>query len=432
MQWLLGNWAEISKRPGDALRESGAEGDVAAILAAACLQSGETSKVEAMIAHARRHGSEVFLREVLVAGIHNILGRARALLGDRDRAMAHFAHSVSTDGASADPAVALARAAEQLRQMGIEPFVTLADERSWPVSAAADVIEKLGRTRPRDRGLLIALAESCQARGDYGSAVRHWQAVAALLQEAMPSVYYERLAEAYAKVGKFPAGSSEEESLRGAGDKYALLEEIHRILKPGLYLEIGVQGGNSLRISRSRSIGVDPMLKAGLEPADGWTLLRMTSDDFFARAAERYLAEPPGLVFIDGMHLFEYALRDFMNVEAYSSERTVVVIDDIFPGHVAQAERDRRTRAWTGDVWKLVKILEEHRPDLSIEKIDVYPTGVMVISGLDYRNVILSRSYDRIVAEWESAGLPDRRIVERSGAVDPEDYFKRLRSKEGL
>jgi hypothetical protein len=48
------------------------------------------------------------------------------------------------------------------------------------------------------------------------------------------------------------------------------------------------------------------------------------------------------------MHLFEYALRDFMNVEHCAAPGAIVVIDDIFSSHPAQAERKRRTRAWTG------------------------------------------------------------------------------------
>ncbi len=65
----------------------------------------------------------------------------------------------------------------------------------------------------------------------------------------------------------------------------------------------------------------------------------------------------PDLCFIDGMHLFEYALRDFMNVERCAAPGAIVVIDDIFPNHPAQGQRERRTRAWTGDVWRLVETL---------------------------------------------------------------------------
>ena len=49
------------------------------------------------------------------------------------------------------------------------------------------------------------------------------------------------------------------------------------------------------------------------------------------------------LSFIDGMHLFEYVLRDFMNVERFSRWDTAIVLDDMLPRDVDEAARDRHT-----------------------------------------------------------------------------------------
>jgi hypothetical protein len=65
------------------------------------------------------------------------------------------------------------------------------------------------------------------------------------------------------------------------------------------------------------------------------------------------LQPPPDLVFIDGMQLFEFALRDLINVERHAAPQTLVAIDDIYPCHPTQAERQRRSGAWTGDIWKV-------------------------------------------------------------------------------
>ena len=58
------------------------------------------------------------------------------------------------------------------------------------------------------------------------------------------------------------------------------------------------------------------------------------------------------MAFIDGMHLSEFALRDFIGVERLSRWTGVAIFDDMLPG-VEEAGRDRRTRAWTGDVYKV-------------------------------------------------------------------------------
>ncbi len=69
------------------------------------------------------------------------------------------------------------------------------------------------------------------------------------------------------------------------------------------------------------------------------------------------------------------------------------------------AERDRqkaKTRAWTGDVWKIVPLLKEHRPDLKFQLFDVAPTGLVVVSNLDPENRALSDNYDAIIKTYDN------------------------------
>jgi hypothetical protein len=146
-------------------------------------------------------------------------------------------------------------------------------------------------------------------------------------------------------------------------------------------------------------------------------IVRMASDSFFKETAKKLFPHTIDLVFIDGMHLFEYALRDFINVEKLAGPQTLVVIDDILPCHPAQAARERRTRAWTGDVWKLVPILRRYRPDLSLLLLDAHPTGLLLISDLDCRNAILSRAYDEIVSEWALDCPTPASILERTDSL---------------
>jgi len=197
-------------------------------------------------------------------------------------------------------------------------------------------------------------------------------------------------------------GTPEEESAKGSLDKYQTLKSLHDFYKPNLYLEIGVQKGRSLDLALCRAVGVDPAPRT--TEKKNQEIYAMTSDDFFAS----FDIEPPDLVFIDGLHLFEQALKDFINIEYISHEQTVVVVDDIFPAHPAQALRKRHTSKWAGDVWKLYEILKEYRPDLSIEPVDVYPTGIIVVTNLDPKNTVLSSNYIDIVEKYMNIDVPEK------------------------
>src|SRR5206468_2630251 len=96
------------------------------------------------------------------------------------------------------------------------------------------------------------------------------------------------------------------------------LDAFHAALAPATYLEIGVATGQSLSRARppTRAIGVDPAPQSGFPLTTETHLFVETSDDFFARRGADALLDgrPLDFAFIDGLHLFEQALRDFMNV----------------------------------------------------------------------------------------------------------------------
>ena len=81
--------------------------------------------------------------------------------------------------------------------------------------------------------------------------------------------------------------------------------------------------GMSLRmaVSGTRCIGVDPNPILDRELPDT-RIFTLTSDEFFARHDLRdLLGGPVALAFIDGLHLFEQVLRDFINVERHAGSR---------------------------------------------------------------------------------------------------------------
>tara|TARA_B110000003_G_scaffold267712_1_gene296289 strand:+ start:274 stop:1773 length:1500 start_codon:yes stop_codon:yes gene_type:complete len=199
------------------------------------------------------------------------------------------------------------------------------------------------------------------------------------------------------------------ESKRAKGQNYhKFLGDMHKVIKPKWYLEIGTQTGKSLLAASCNCIAVDPTFALKHDVIDRKKrlfLFQETSDDFFRSDFMSTLGHPIDLAFLDGMHLYEYLLRDFTNAEKFMSPDGVIVMHDCLPYDSLMAERDRGkspTRAWCGDVWKIVPILQEYRPDLKAEIFDADPTGLVVVSNLDPKNDSLQYKYDEIILKYNA------------------------------
>jgi hypothetical protein len=179
-----------------------------------------------------------------------------------------------------------------------------------------------------------------------------------------------------------------------------VLDRIHQHLLPRTYVEIGVHIGSSLMqvLPGTETIGIDPEARL-YYPVHGRTQVhKTTSDEFFRSHDVSVLLDglPVDLSFIDGMHQFEFALRDFMNLERWSSPKSVVLVHDCLPANARQASRTHVEGTWSGDVWKLVVCLKTYRPDLEIAVADVAPTGLGIIKGLDPSSTVLRDRYEEI------------------------------------
>jgi predicted O-methyltransferase YrrM len=206
--------------------------------------------------------------------------------------------------------------------------------------------------------------------------------------------------------------------------RHELLEMLHQKTRPRTYLEIGIRTGNSMALSRTRSIGVDPLFKIDKPIHCDVQLIKSTSDDFFARdnPLAHFGGVPVDLAFIDGMHLSEFALRDFINIEPFMADAGVIVIDDVLPRNGLEAARDRKTEPWTGDVYKVIEILRRRRPDLVVLLINTAPTGTAVVVGVDQASTILKDAY---TAEEQYLLQPDpqtppQEYLDRSIATEPD------------
>ena len=168
-------------------------------------------------------------------------------------------------------------------------------------------------------------------------------------------------------------------------------------LVPASYLEIGTATGGSLARFSCDAICVDPAFHLAENPVGRRArthFFQMTSDTFFA-AQDVFQIFPNGIdvSFIDGMHHFEFLLRDFINIERYCHTRSLILLHDCLPVNMRMAERewlsdaqeDEETRGWwTGDVWRLLPVLKKYRPDLRVQILDCPPTGLTVCTRVDH------------------------------------------------
>ncbi len=183
------------------------------------------------------------------------------------------------------------------------------------------------------------------------------------------------------------------------------LQKIHKRINPELYFEIGVDTGASLRLAKCDSIGVDPGYFISNAITASCRLFREESDAFFENRERcaKLFARGIDFAFIDGMHLAEYVLRDFINVEKWMNEDGVVVFDDVLPERLEVLERERRFNAWCGDVYKIVPLLRRHRPDLNIRVVEAfvgpYRKGLAVVTGLNPKSAILEEKLPALEKE---------------------------------
>lgn len=207
-------------------------------------------------------------------------------------------------------------------------------------------------------------------------------------------------------------------------NRYEFLGHLHGILKPKTYLEIGVQYGWSFALSSfaETAIGIDP--QPLVAPTGNQVIFAMTSDRYFATHAGA-VQDPIDLAFIDGMHLHEYAFRDFQNVEEYSHAGTVIALDDMLPRNNQEAARIQCPGDWTGDVWKVHPALVATRPDLILILVDTFPTGILLIMNPDP-----GHSWGDTPIPFPHGDAVPISVINRTDAIQPDLALQFVRQRQ--
>jgi hypothetical protein len=198
------------------------------------------------------------------------------------------------------------------------------------------------------------------------------------------------------------------------------LKACNDILKPRNYLEIGTDEGHSLIAFECDAVCIDPSFSIStnvLNNRERTFFFRQDSDQFFAETnLLNLLGQPIDFAFLDGLHLCESLLRDFINVERNCHRRSVIVLHDCLPLNERMSERKQRLDEtedpsiqdfWTGDIWKVLPILKKYRPDLSVLYVDCPPTGLVLCTNLDPKSDVIQLHYDEIVEEMAQLNLSE-------------------------
>lgn len=160
--------------------------------------------------------------------------------------------------------------------------------------------------------------------------------------------------------------------------RHELVNIVASLFDQPRYLEIGIEKGNTFKeIKAGWRVGVDPHPRFEDESflGEDFQIFRMSSDRYFSDEAE--IGRPFDLVFIDGLHTAEQTLRDFTNALTFTKNDAIIVLDDIRPNNWVEALHvdvwrkvhtiaDGHYPGWTGDVFKLLYLIETFFPSIDL------------------------------------------------------------------
>lgn len=150
--------------------------------------------------------------------------------------------------------------------------------------------------------------------------------------------------------------------------------------EPTRYLEIGVETGQTFfAVASTLKTAVDPTFTFDLEEAQRAeptsNFFQITSDNYFQNHWNGQLFDA---IFLDGLHTWDQTYRDFCNCLLATHERSVILLDDVFPNDVFSCSRDQvealmmrqfmtndPSNAWHGDTYKVIPLIRTFHPLLS-------------------------------------------------------------------
>ncbi|MCP5126605.1 MAG: hypothetical protein H6973_13505 [Gammaproteobacteria bacterium] len=138
-QWQLGDWASLCQLNPGALQHHPDQAKLALLAAAGHLQMGEPAAARQWIRQAMEWGGDQrLMNRILIAGVHNSLGRAATVAGKSNQALHHFRQALATGIPGSEVRLlAPTRARLQAMQLGLAgavPFLENLESASTVVT----------------------------------------------------------------------------------------------------------------------------------------------------------------------------------------------------------------------------------------------------------------------------------------------------------
>jgi tetratricopeptide (TPR) repeat protein len=121
-QWQFGDWESLAQLDRVTLQHHPDRAKLALLAAAGRLQTGNNAEARQFIRLAKDWGvSKKLVSQILIAGVHNSLGRAAAICNQQHRALQHFENAIAIGTPGGDTKLLTqARSGYQLLQLGIQ------------------------------------------------------------------------------------------------------------------------------------------------------------------------------------------------------------------------------------------------------------------------------------------------------------------------
>ena len=120
-QWQFGDWESLAKLERDTLQHHPDRAKLALLAGAGRLQTNKAAEAKQWIRLAQDWGcSKKLISQILIAGVHNSIGRAAAVSGQQERSLQHFEAAITTGTPGGDvKLLSQVRAFQQLEQLGL-------------------------------------------------------------------------------------------------------------------------------------------------------------------------------------------------------------------------------------------------------------------------------------------------------------------------